>query len=196
MAHLLVLDDETSARTTLALLLRKRGHRVLEADGVTAATKCLAEEVFDLVVTDLRMPDGDASTCCGRQDPCPATEVILLTAYAEWKSAKEAHPPRGAGLFREGPGAGRALPPHRQGAGRPALRRENENLRASSASATGLAGPHRRSRPPCTRCWTRRARRPDLAPRLLIQGECRHGQGVIAKARAPRRPRAHARSWP
>jgi len=29
MAHLLVVDDETSARTTLALLLRKRGHRVV-----------------------------------------------------------------------------------------------------------------------------------------------------------------------
>ena len=59
MAHLLVVDDEAAARSTLALLLRKRGHRVLEADGVTAAAKRLAEEVFDLVVTDLRMPDGD-----------------------------------------------------------------------------------------------------------------------------------------
>ena len=59
MAHLLVVDDEHSARTTLSLLLRKRGHRVQEADGVTTAAKCLTEEVFDLVVTDLRMPDGD-----------------------------------------------------------------------------------------------------------------------------------------
>ena len=91
MAHLLVVDDETSARTTLALLLRKRGHRVLEADGVTAATKCLAEEVFDLVVTDLRMPDGDGlDVLRAAKAHAPATEVILLTAYAEWKSAKEA----------------------------------------------------------------------------------------------------------
>ena len=33
MAAILVVDDEASARTTLALLLRKRGHRVTEADG-------------------------------------------------------------------------------------------------------------------------------------------------------------------
>jgi CheY-like chemotaxis protein len=59
MARLLVVDDETAARGTLALLLRKRGHHVAEADGVVAATKRFAEEVFDLVVTDLRMPDGD-----------------------------------------------------------------------------------------------------------------------------------------
>jgi len=32
MAHLLVVDDEPSARSTLALLLRKRGHRVVEAE--------------------------------------------------------------------------------------------------------------------------------------------------------------------
>ena len=91
MAHLLVVDDEPSARSTLALLLRKRGHRVLEADGVTAATKRLAEEVFDLVVTDLRMPDGDGlDVLRAVKAHAPATEVILLTAYAEWKSAKEA----------------------------------------------------------------------------------------------------------
>ena len=59
MARLLVVDDEPSARSTLALLLRTRGHRVLEADGLTATTKHLGEEVFDLVITDLRMPDGD-----------------------------------------------------------------------------------------------------------------------------------------
>ena len=59
MAHLLVVDDEPSARSTLVLLLRKRGHRVVEADGVMSATAKLSDEVFDLVVTDLRMPDGD-----------------------------------------------------------------------------------------------------------------------------------------
>ena len=91
MAHLLVVDDEPAARSTLTLLLRKRGHRVVEADGVTTATKRLAEEVFDLVVTDLRMPDGDGlDVLRAAKAHAPATEVILLTAYAEWKSAKEA----------------------------------------------------------------------------------------------------------
>ena len=91
MAHLLVVDDEPSARTTLALLLRKRGHRVVEADGATSAAAKLAEEAFDLVVTDLRMPDGDGlEVLRAAKAQVPAPEVILLTAYAEWKSAKEA----------------------------------------------------------------------------------------------------------
>src|SRR5262245_62529228 len=91
MAHLLVVDDEPSARTTLALLLRKRGHRVIEAEGATSAAARLTEEVFDLVVTDLRMPDGDGlDVLKAAKAHSHAPEVILLTAYAEWESAKEA----------------------------------------------------------------------------------------------------------
>ncbi len=91
MANILVVDDEPSARHTLALLLRKRGHRVREADGLTAALSGLAHEVFDLVLTDLRMPDGDGldvlrAVRARRQD----TPVVLVTAYAGWESAMEA----------------------------------------------------------------------------------------------------------
>ena len=53
MTAILVVDDERSARTTLALLLRKRGYRVLQADGATTAVERLLEESVDLVVTDL-----------------------------------------------------------------------------------------------------------------------------------------------
>ena len=91
MAHLLIVDDEPSGRSTLALLLRKRGHRVLEADGLAAAARRLGEDAFDLVVTDLRMPGGDGlDVLRAVKAQAPRTEVILLTAYAGWKSAKEA----------------------------------------------------------------------------------------------------------
>ncbi len=141
MAHLLVVDDEPSARSTLALLLRKRGHRVLEAEGVAAATTRLAEEVFDLVVTDLRMPDGDGlDVLRAAKAQAPATEVILLTAYAEWKSAKEAIRLGALDYFEKGQEPDELY--HRIDkalAGR-ALRRENENLRAQL---------RRRPTPPC-----------------------------------------------
>src|SRR5207253_1305904 len=54
MAAILVVDDESSARTTLALLLRKRGHRVTDADGVRAAVKALAEEALQRENANLR----------------------------------------------------------------------------------------------------------------------------------------------
>jgi class 3 adenylate cyclase len=91
MASILLVDDEASARSTMALLLRKRGHQVREADGVAAAIDALDRETFDLVLTDLRMPDGGGldvlrAARTRRSD----ASVILLTAYAGWDSAKEA----------------------------------------------------------------------------------------------------------
>jgi len=91
MAAILVVDDEYSARTTLALLLRHRGHVVREADGVTAAIHELRARVFDVIVTDLRMPDGvGLDVLHAAKSHCPDANVILLTAYPAWESAKEA----------------------------------------------------------------------------------------------------------
>lgn len=91
MAPILVVDDESSARTTLALLLRHRGHLVREADGVTTAVRELRADVFDVIVTDLRMPDGvGLDVLHAAKTHCPDANVILLTAYPAWESAKEA----------------------------------------------------------------------------------------------------------
>src|SRR2546428_4668242 len=181
-APLLVVDDELSARSTLALLLRKRGHRVLEADGVTAATKCLAEEVFDLVVTDLRMPDGDGlDVLRAAKAHAPATEVILLTAYAEWKSAKEAIRLGALDYFEKGQEPDELN--HRIDkalAGR-ALRRENENLRAQLRERYGLPGLIAQS-PGMLTVLDLVERVAPTDATLLIQGESGTGKEVIAKA--------------
>src|SRR6267143_5325784 len=91
MAAILVVDDEASARSPLALLLRHSGHRVREADSVTAAVRELRTEAFDVIVTDLRMPDGvGLDVLHTAKVHCPDANVILLTAYPAWESAKEA----------------------------------------------------------------------------------------------------------
>src|SRR4029453_2101930 len=72
-------------------LLRKRGHRVREADGVTSAVRILASDPPDLVLTDLRMAGGvGLGVLRAGKTHCPEADVILLTAYASWESAKEA----------------------------------------------------------------------------------------------------------
>ena len=190
MARLLVVDDEPAARGTLALLLRKRGHDVHEAEGVTAATKHLADEVFDLVVTDLRMPDGDGlDVLRAAKAHAAATEVILLTAYAEWKSAKEAIRIGALDYFEKGQEPDELY--HRIDkalAGR-ALRRENENLRAQLRARYGLPGLVAQS--PAMQTVLELVER--VAPTdatLLIQGESGTGKEVIAKAVHHASPRA------
>src|SRR5437867_12884217 len=90
MASILVVDDESSARTTLALLLRHRGHLVREADGVTAAVRGLRTAAFEVIVTDLRMPDGvGLEVLHTAKAHCPDASVILLTPYPAWESGRE-----------------------------------------------------------------------------------------------------------
>ena len=91
MATILLVDDEESPRATLALLLKQAGHDVVQADGVAAAAEALAAAAFDLVITDLRMPGGDGLEVVRRtRGTRPDAEVIVLTAYAGWESAREA----------------------------------------------------------------------------------------------------------
>ena len=91
MANILLVDDEPSARVTLGLLLKRRGHAVQEAEGVVAARQALANAAFDVVITDLKMPDGQGldvlQTARARY---PDANVILLTAHPGWESAREA----------------------------------------------------------------------------------------------------------
>ena len=182
MAHLLVVDDEPSARTTLALLLRKRGHHVTEAEAVADATKRLAEEVFDLVVTDLRMPDGDGlDVLQAARAQADAPDVILLTAYAEWKSAKEAIRFGALDYFEKGQEPEELYRRIDNALAGRALRRENENLRAQLRERYGLPGLIAQS--PAMHAVLDLVER--VAPTdatVLIQGESGTGKEVIAKA--------------
>ncbi len=91
MAAILLVDDEQSPRATLGLLLKQAGHDVVQADGAAAAAEALAAAAFDLVITDLRMPGGDGLEVVRRtRGTRPDAEVIVLTAYAGWESAREA----------------------------------------------------------------------------------------------------------
>jgi len=182
MAHLLVVDDEPSARTTLALLLRKRGHRVTEADAVASATKRLAEEVFDVVVTDLRMPDGDGlDVLQAARAQAAAPDVILLTAYAEWKSAKDAIRLGALDYFEKGQEPEELYRRIDKALAGRALRRENENLRAQLRERYGVPGLIAQS--PAMHTVLDLVER--VAPTdatVLIQGESGTGKEVIAKA--------------
>ena len=85
MARVLVCDDEEAMRTFLARAMRQQGHAVSEAvDGAHALEVMQAEERFDLLITDIRMPvmDGIALALNVARD-FPRTAILLTTGYAE-----------------------------------------------------------------------------------------------------------------
>jgi DNA-binding NtrC family response regulator len=90
-AKILVADDEINIREALAALLEGDGHCVSAAASSEQAMEFLREDQFDVVISDLRM-NGRSGLDLLRwiRDSCPATEVIILTAYGTVEGAVEA----------------------------------------------------------------------------------------------------------
>ncbi len=89
--RLLVVDDQKNMRATTAMVLRQAGYQVDEAeDGASALTK-LEGDGYDVVLTDLRMPNVDGMEVLRAvRQMAPETEVIVMTAYGTIESAVEA----------------------------------------------------------------------------------------------------------
>src|ERR1035438_7169250 len=56
MAHILVVDDERSICELLEITFRKEGYRIEVAHNVEAAKRKLESQIFDIVISDVRMP--------------------------------------------------------------------------------------------------------------------------------------------
>ncbi|MBL8143394.1 MAG: sigma-54-dependent Fis family transcriptional regulator [Acidobacteria bacterium] len=91
-AHrILLVDDEPAQRTVLSGFFKKRGYEVTLAANVASAREQLAREGFDLVITDMRMPDGTGLDLLDtiRHD-APDTAVVVMTAFGTVANAVEA----------------------------------------------------------------------------------------------------------
>jgi two-component system response regulator HydG len=91
MPKLLVVDDQRNMRTTLAMMLRGAGHDVDEAENGEMAVERLSSEVYELVLTDLKMGSTDGlDVLRAAKEVSHLTEVIVMTAYGTIESAVEA----------------------------------------------------------------------------------------------------------
>jgi len=81
-ATVLIVDDQLTIRRSLRHLLERKGYRACEADsGATAVLIAQAEDP-EVILLDLKLPDGDGLEILERlQNVCPETAVILLTGH-------------------------------------------------------------------------------------------------------------------
>jgi two-component system, NtrC family, response regulator PilR len=90
-AHILVLDDEPDLRTLYELTLLREGHLVQPAATLAEARECLRHQRFDLVITDMRLPDGLGLALLQELAAQHRPErAIVITAYGSAESAVEA----------------------------------------------------------------------------------------------------------
>jgi two-component system, NtrC family, response regulator PilR len=91
MAKILVLDDDQGMREFLEIMLAKEGYDVTCAGDPLKAIDLCRRTVFDLVITDLRMPKINGIDFLKTiKDQRPETIVVLVTAYASGETAIEA----------------------------------------------------------------------------------------------------------
>jgi len=91
MARVLVVDDEPRLGKLASEMLELDGHEAVRAGGGREALVRLAAERFDVVVTDLRMPEVDGlAVLRAARALAPPPEVILMTAFGSAESAVEA----------------------------------------------------------------------------------------------------------
>ena len=78
----LIIDDEEKLRTLLSRIIRLEGLTVLEADTLKAGNKLLDKEDIDVVLCDVKLPDGNGVDYVrDLKARHPLVEAILLTAY-------------------------------------------------------------------------------------------------------------------
>jgi len=86
--RVLIVDDEQSMREMLGILLRKEGLDVCTAGSRAEAASVLARAAVDLVLTDVRLPDGDGIEVLRHvKSGSPETAVVVMTAYGTSETA-------------------------------------------------------------------------------------------------------------
>ncbi len=91
MEHLLVVDDEPSMLEFLEYMLTKENYRVTSTLHGAEAQRLIQERSFDLVISDLRMPDLDGLELLrSAQSVDPEVPFLFITAYASSDTAIEA----------------------------------------------------------------------------------------------------------
>ena len=80
MANILIVDDEPSICELLEIAFRKEGHRVETANSGAAARRRLEAKIFDIVISDIRMPDGSGVELLAfSKEISEATVFLLIT---------------------------------------------------------------------------------------------------------------------
>lgn len=91
MSHVMVVDDEAPMRTALEAHFARDGWDVTTAYGARDALEKFRRAPCPLVITDMRMPDGDGlGVMRGMRELAPQVGIIFLTAYASVPEAVRA----------------------------------------------------------------------------------------------------------
>ena len=88
---ILIVEDDLTFATMLKAWLCRKGFQVYTSSGVSGACKELDENDIDLILSDLRLPDGDGTALLDwKREKNKDIPIIIMTSYADIQSAVSA----------------------------------------------------------------------------------------------------------
>jgi DNA-binding NtrC family response regulator len=190
-AEIVVVEDEEGLRELLKAALGRLGHRVRAVASAEAALGSVAEQVPDLVITDLRLDGMNGEALLRRlKKSQPQLPVLVLSGYGKAKDIVQ--------VIRDGAEDYLSKPVDNaelevavlKALEKQRLLRENERLRAElKGGGGGLAGMLGRSRP-MRELFQLLERLAPSSATVLVQGESGAGKEGVARALHQLSPRA------
>lgn len=91
MPKILIIEDDTAFCQMLQKFLTKHGFAVSTSYSIKEAEEQISTSTFDIILSDVRLPKGNGVTLLPQvKKESPTTQVILMTGYAEVKTAVNA----------------------------------------------------------------------------------------------------------
>jgi DNA-binding NtrC family response regulator len=191
-ATVLIVDDEDSARSFICEALKDAGYEALEAGDLKSAHKAVDSGAADIILLDVRLPDGSGLTLLDRlavENPRPP--VIMITAHGDVDMAVEAMK-KGAQDFLQKPlDLEQLLEAIARSNEIVALRRELDMLRRATGSEIEMVVGETEI---MKRVMNEAERAAAAEVSVLITGETGTGKEVLVQAIRQMGPRAE-KSW-
>ncbi|SOH93462.1 two-component system, NtrC family, C4-dicarboxylate transport response regulator DctD [Monaibacterium marinum] len=181
--RILVVDDDADMRGALMHLLRRAGHLPEEASDGKQALATLKTQVFDAVLTDIRMPVMDGLTLLREITAYPAPPpVILLSAHADVPLAVAAMQDGAYTVIEKPFQAPRLLAAMDHAIEQDGLKRENRRLRDRLGRLSGLDSTLIGRSPAIAALREDILDVADTRAAVLVLGETGTGKEVVARA--------------
>jgi len=196
MKTILVVDDEESIRESMEKVLAKAGYATRTASSGNEAMALLAAQAVDVVLADMKMPDGDGMELLRYiKKKFGDIEVILLTGYGTVETAVEAMKEGAYDFITKPPKKALILSTVERAIERRHLAQENKYLKAQlgrSSFYEEIIGSSR----PMQAMLEMVGRVAPLVSTVLIAGESGTGKELVARAIHRKSPRSKKRFVP
>ncbi len=90
MARIIVIDDEADLRALLRIMLETQDHEVDEAENGALALKALGKHQYDLIITDIIMPEEDGIAVASQASKLqPNAKVLAISGGGKYLDANQ-----------------------------------------------------------------------------------------------------------